>query len=107
MLATRPYSLSFANATASGVFFAVSTALSVVPPAQPAELAAVQSELRALADAVDALSDALLAEAVHQVVRADYFMPGCPPPADRIRAVVEALLDGKEPELEGREIKFG
>ncbi len=44
---------------------------------------------------------------VHQVVHADYYVPGCPPPADRIRAVLEALLDGREPALEGREIKFG
>jgi NAD-reducing hydrogenase small subunit len=44
---------------------------------------------------------------VHQVVRADYFLPGCPPPANRIRAVLEALIDGREPELEEREIKFG
>jgi NAD-reducing hydrogenase small subunit len=44
---------------------------------------------------------------VHQVVHADYFLPGCPPPADRIRAVLEPLLEGKEPVLDGREIKFG
>jgi NAD-reducing hydrogenase small subunit len=44
---------------------------------------------------------------VHQVVPVEYYLPGCPPPADRIRGVLEALLDGKVPELVGREIKFG
>ena len=32
---------------------------------------------------------------VHAVVPVDFYMPGCPPPADRIRAVLEQLLDGK------------
>jgi NAD-reducing hydrogenase small subunit len=34
-------------------------------------------------------------------------MPGCPPPADRIRKTLEALVQGKPPHLEGRDIKFG
>jgi NAD-reducing hydrogenase small subunit len=44
---------------------------------------------------------------VHQVIAVEYYLPGCPPPSDRIRAVLEALLEGKEPHLEGRQIKFG
>jgi NAD-reducing hydrogenase small subunit len=44
---------------------------------------------------------------VHAVVQVDFFLPGCPPPADRIRAVVEALLDGRSPELEGNQRRFG
>jgi len=44
---------------------------------------------------------------VHQVVPVDFFMPGCPPPAERIRKTLEAVLQGKPPQLEGREIKFG
>jgi NAD-reducing hydrogenase small subunit len=44
---------------------------------------------------------------VHQVVSVDYYMPGCPPPAERIRAVLERVLKGKPPSLEGRDIKFG
>ncbi len=44
---------------------------------------------------------------VHQVVPVDFYLPGCPPPAPRIRAVVEALLDGREPCLEEAERRFG
>jgi NAD-reducing hydrogenase small subunit len=44
---------------------------------------------------------------VHAVVAVDYYLPGCPPPAPRIRAVVEALLDGREPVLEGADRRFG
>lgn len=45
---------------------------------------------------------------VHQVVPVEIFMPGCPPPADRIRATLEPLLMGKRPVMEGRDmIKFG
>jgi NAD-reducing hydrogenase small subunit len=44
---------------------------------------------------------------VHQVVAVDYFIPGCPPPAGRIQMVLQALLDGKAPALEGNDIRFG
>lgn len=45
---------------------------------------------------------------VHEVVPVDIFMPGCPPPADRIRATIEPLLQGNTPEMVGRDmIKFG
>ena len=45
---------------------------------------------------------------VHEVVSVDVFMPGCPPPAARIKATLESLLRGEHPQMEGREmIKFG
>jgi NAD-reducing hydrogenase small subunit len=44
---------------------------------------------------------------VHEVIRVDTFLPGCPPPADRIRAVLEQLLAGKQPVLAGRDLKAG
>jgi NAD-reducing hydrogenase small subunit len=44
---------------------------------------------------------------VHAVVPVDVYLPGCPPPALRIRAVLEQLLAGEVPQLEGSEIRFG
>jgi NAD-reducing hydrogenase small subunit len=44
---------------------------------------------------------------VHQLVHVDIYMPGCPPSAHRIKAVLEPLLKGEKPQLQGREIKFG
>jgi NAD-reducing hydrogenase small subunit len=44
---------------------------------------------------------------IHAVVPVDIYLPGCPPPAGRIRMVLEALLAGKPPELAAAEIKFG
>jgi NAD-reducing hydrogenase small subunit len=45
---------------------------------------------------------------VHEVIDVDIFMPGCPPSADRIKATIAPLLEGKLPNMEGREmIKFG
>lgn len=44
---------------------------------------------------------------VHEVVPVDFYLPGCPPPAPRIRAVLEALAQGREPVLEGKERRFG
>ncbi|NJO72620.1 MAG: oxidoreductase [Leptolyngbyaceae cyanobacterium RM1_406_9] len=44
---------------------------------------------------------------VHTVVPVDVYLPGCPPSADRIRAVLEPLLAGEVPHLEGQQIKFG
>lgn len=44
---------------------------------------------------------------LHEVVPVDFWIPGCPPPAGRIRAVLEALLEGRQPHLEGSEIRFG
>jgi NAD-reducing hydrogenase small subunit len=44
---------------------------------------------------------------VHEVVPVETFLPGCPPPAGRIRAVLEQLLAGKTPALAGRDLKAG
>jgi NAD-reducing hydrogenase small subunit len=44
---------------------------------------------------------------LHQIVNVDAYIPGCPPPADRIRRALEQLLAGKTPHLEGPDIRFG
>ena len=45
---------------------------------------------------------------LHEVIAVDLFVPGCPPPAARIRAVLEPLLQGGWPRLEGPDLlRFG
>lgn len=44
---------------------------------------------------------------VHEVVPVDFYLQGCPPPASRIREVMEALLQGEMPELRAEERRFG
>lgn len=39
---------------------------------------------------------------VHEVVKVDYFIPGCPPSADTIHSFVIALLEGRTPVQDGR-----
>jgi len=51
---------------------------------------------------------ALLRQAVpvHEVIKVDLHVPGCPPPAQAIGFVVGELLEGRVPEL-GSKVKFG
>jgi NAD-reducing hydrogenase small subunit len=44
---------------------------------------------------------------LHEVVAVDFYLPGCPPPAERIKALVVQVLAGQTPKLEGKDIKFG
>ncbi len=44
---------------------------------------------------------------VHEAVHVEYFLPGCPPPADRIKALLVQVLSGVTPKLEGTQLKFG
>lgn len=50
----------------------------------------------------------LLAHArpIHEFVKVDLFVPGCPPSADDIHFAVSELLEGRVPQLEGR-VRFG
>jgi NAD-reducing hydrogenase small subunit len=43
---------------------------------------------------------------VHEVVKVDLHVPGCPPPSKAIAFVVGELLDGRMPDL-GAKVKFG
>lgn len=42
----------------------------------------------------------------HEVVKIDYFLPGCPPSADTLWAVLTALLSGKSVELPYELLKY-
>lgn len=42
----------------------------------------------------------------HEVVKIDYFLPGCPPRADVFWAALTALLKGEEPKLPYELIKY-
>ena len=44
---------------------------------------------------------------VHEVVPVDFFLPGCPPPAARIKAFLEDLVAGKAARAAGNDIRFG
>ncbi len=44
---------------------------------------------------------------LHHVVHVDAFLPGCPPPADRIQRLLELWRDGKPLQLSGPDIQFG
>jgi NAD-reducing hydrogenase small subunit len=43
---------------------------------------------------------------VHEFVVVDFFLPGCPPPADAFFAFLTALLDGREPTLPRGVIRY-
>ena len=44
---------------------------------------------------------------VHEAVFVEYYLPGCPPPAGRIKALMAQVLGGQTPKLEGADLKFG
>ena len=43
---------------------------------------------------------------LHEIVKVDYFIPGCPPAPDIINYVLTELLAGRKPNMEGRS-KYG
>jgi len=44
---------------------------------------------------------------LNEVIEVDYFIHGCPPASSVIAKAFTALLDGREPELAGEDLKFG
>lgn len=44
---------------------------------------------------------------VHEAVPVEFFLPGCPPPAERIKTLLLQLLSGTPPKFEGANLKFG
>ncbi len=43
---------------------------------------------------------------VQQVVKVDYVLPGCPPPAEMIWKFLTAILEGRKPEFSAEEIRY-
>ena len=43
---------------------------------------------------------------IQEVVKVDYFLPGCPPPAEAFYELFSALVEGREPRLEGDLVPF-
>ncbi len=43
---------------------------------------------------------------LHEVVKVDYFIPGCPPSSSLLNYVLTELLEGREPQMEERS-KYG
>lgn len=43
---------------------------------------------------------------VQQVVKIDYVLPGCPPPAEQIWSLLIALIEGREPEILPGDIRY-
>ncbi len=46
-------------------------------------------------------------EPLHAIIPVDAFLPGCPPPAPRIRHLLEKIVTGESPTLEGSDLKPG
>jgi len=44
---------------------------------------------------------------LNEVIEVDYFVHGCPPPSGVIAKALISLLDGREPELVGEDLRFG
>ena len=36
---------------------------------------------------------------IHEVVKVDFFLPGCPPPADAFWHILNDIVDGRQPDL--------
>ncbi|PWB56487.1 MAG: NADP oxidoreductase [Nitrosomonadales bacterium] len=43
---------------------------------------------------------------IYEVVKVDYFLPGCPPPADAIWKFLTDLLAGREPKLDYEQLHY-
>jgi len=44
---------------------------------------------------------------LHEAVKVDYYIPGCPPSADLIFYVLSELLNGRTPNLDKEKLKYG
>jgi NAD-reducing hydrogenase small subunit len=69
------------------------------------ELATLRPQLPGEAGVLPPLIDRV--RPLHEVVTVDGYLPGCPPPAPRIRELLEVVVRGEKPTLAGEFIRFG
>ena len=99
--------VAFGDCAVTGNVSAIRNALgSALPVLQRAyhDLADAQPGVPSAPGIVPRLLDRVLP--LHQVVPVDLFLPGCPPHADLIHAVLLDLLEGRTPSLQGR-LRYG
>jgi NAD-reducing hydrogenase small subunit len=101
------YLISFGDCAVTGNVTALRNPLgSAEPVLNRAYLEAVEQPRMPQSDLVPPLLDRVMT--VHQVVAVDCYLPGCPPDAERIKAVLNPLLQGQLPVLSGADlIRFG
>ena len=99
--------VAFGDCAVTGNVTAIRNALgTALPVLQRAyhDLADVAPGVPAAPGIVPRLLDRVLP--LHQVVPVDLFLPGCPPHADLIHAVLVDVLEGRTPSLEGK-LRYG
>jgi NAD-reducing hydrogenase small subunit len=70
------------------------------------ELGDLSPQLPAEDGTIPALLDRVIP--LHEVVKVDVYLPGCPPSAERIKSALIDLLAGQQPEMVGRKmLQFG
>ena len=100
--------VSFGDCAVTGNVTAMRNSLPSAAPVLERSYVELANELPGM-PSTDGVLPVLLdrVEPLHAVVPVDYFLPGCPPSAPEIQAVLEAVVAGKPPKLEGKQIKFG
>jgi len=99
--------VAFGDCAVTGNVTAIRNALgSALPVLQRAyhDLADVNPGIPSAPGIVPRLLDRVLP--LHQVIPVDLFLPGCPPHADLIHAVLLDVLEGRAPSLQGR-LRYG
>ena len=69
------------------------------------EAADIQGQIPAEEGVIPRLLDRVMP--VHEAIPVEYYLPGCPPDADRIRTLLEQILSTGQVTLTGQNIKFG
>jgi NAD-reducing hydrogenase small subunit len=99
--------ISFGDCAATGNVTAIRNSLGSAAPVLDRaylELADLQPQRPLAPGILPVLLDRVLP--LHQVIQVDAWLPGCPPSADLIHAVLQDVLAGRKPDLAGQ-LRFG